>query len=67
MRISAGYERILVFMKYGDEFRLHRRMLQKYLAKDKVDVHRPVQTREARLLAINLTSDPTKYEHSFMR
>jgi len=63
----AGYERILVFMKYGDEFRLHRRMLQKYLAKDKVDVHRPVQTREARLLAINLTSDPTKYEHSFMR
>ncbi|KAF8224796.1 cytochrome P450, partial [Tricholoma matsutake] len=45
----------------------HRRMLQKYLAKDKVEIHCPVQTREARLLGINLTLDPTKYEHSFMR
>ncbi|KAG6819142.1 hypothetical protein H0H93_014943 [Arthromyces matolae] len=53
-----GFKQALVFLDYGDDFRLHRKMLQKYFAKDKVIQHNQVLTREARLLAHNLASKP---------
>lgn len=44
----------LVTRRYGEEFRMQRKMVQQYFHKEKHRYHRPIQTREARILAQNL-------------
>ncbi|GLB45029.1 putative cytochrome p450 [Lyophyllum shimeji] len=51
---------MLGFVKYGDEFRAQRRMINGYFSQDKVKNHRPVQIREARILAYGLLQTPEK-------
>ncbi|KAG6832009.1 hypothetical protein H0H92_006045 [Tricholoma furcatifolium] len=46
----------LGFAKYGKDFRVQRRMVQQYFSNSKRPEHRPVQTREARILALNILS-----------
>ena len=65
--ISVGFVQLLVFLDYGADFRLHRRMMQKYFVKDKVLEHHPIQIREARVLVRNLISNPDKREDLFVR
>ncbi|KAG5639445.1 hypothetical protein H0H81_002316, partial [Sphagnurus paluster] len=38
------------FMEYGKKYRTERRLVQQYLSKAKAKEHRPIQTREARIL-----------------
>ncbi|KAJ3562159.1 hypothetical protein NP233_g9752 [Leucocoprinus birnbaumii] len=64
---SIGFKQALVFLTYGDDFRLHRRMLQKYFGKEKVEQHRQTLTREARVLVQNLVSKPQNRELLLMR
>ncbi|KAG6812184.1 hypothetical protein H0H92_003989 [Tricholoma furcatifolium] len=57
----------LVFLNYGDDFRVHRKMLQKYYAKDKILPHRQTLVREARLLVQNLASKPGNRDMILLR
>ncbi|KAG6824350.1 hypothetical protein H0H93_002146, partial [Arthromyces matolae] len=63
----VGFRQALVFLNYGDDFRLHRKMLQKYYAKDKILQHRQTLTREARMLVQNLSSKPRSKDDALLR
>ncbi|KAG6837602.1 hypothetical protein H0H93_006123 [Arthromyces matolae] len=57
----------LVFEKYGKDFREQRRMVQQYFTTAKQAEHRPIQTREARVLAQNLLNAPENWYNSLVR
>jgi len=65
--ISLGFVQALVFLEYGEDFRLHRRMMSKYFVKDKILEHHPIQVREARILVRNLVSNPDKRSDHLVR
>ncbi|KAG5734865.1 O-methylsterigmatocystin oxidoreductase [Termitomyces sp. T112] len=62
-----GFRQALVFLNYGADFRLHRKMLQKYYAKDKILPHRRILIQEARILVQNLASKPQNREIILLR
>ncbi|KAG6888160.1 hypothetical protein C0995_010171 [Termitomyces sp. Mi166 len=62
-----GFRQALVFLNYGDDFRLHRKMLQKYYAKDKILPHRQILIQEARILVQNLASKPQNRDIILLR
>lgn len=57
----------LVMMKYGGEFRAHRKMFHEYFSKEKSKEYRFIETREARFLVQNLMTTPEKREEFFVR
>lgn len=57
----------LAFLPYGNEFRTQRRMTQQYFTKAKIVDHRPIQTREARILVNGLRSQPDSREELLVR
>ncbi|KAG5645999.1 hypothetical protein DXG03_004601 [Asterophora parasitica] len=58
---------VLVFMHYGKEFRIQRRMVQQYFAKDKAKERQPIQLREARALAQSLLATPDRHKELMLR
>ncbi|KAF8074603.1 cytochrome P450 [Lyophyllum atratum] len=48
----------LLILKYGEEFRSQRKLIQQYFRQEKRKDHRPIQIREARILAQNLLTTP---------
>lgn len=55
-----GLHDALVVVGYGDDFRMYRKMLQQYFSKSRSETYRPMQIREARILAQNLVSSPSR-------
>ncbi|KXN82394.1 O-methylsterigmatocystin oxidoreductase [Leucoagaricus sp. SymC.cos] len=52
----------LTFLPYGKQFQKHRRLFKQYFGKAKVINYSPIQTREARRLALNLLANPSDRE-----
>lgn len=57
---TMGLHDSLVFVPYGNELRMYRKMLQQYFSKESSKTHRPIQLREARLLASNILANPQR-------
>ncbi|KAG6875902.1 hypothetical protein C0993_006856, partial [Termitomyces sp. T159_Od127] len=57
----------MAFLDDSEEYRSQRKMLQQYFAKDKVKEYHGIQTREARVLAQNLLSNPEGALKLFLR
>ncbi|KAG5651044.1 hypothetical protein H0H81_010078 [Sphagnurus paluster] len=57
---EMGLHDALVVVGYGDDFRMYRKMLQQYFSKSRSETYRPMQIREARILAQNLVSSPSR-------
>lgn len=64
---TMGYAKSLIFMKYGKDFQLHRRMYQQYFGKNEGLQYRPLQAQEAYILAHNLVSKPEDRENHLVR
>ncbi|KAG6887305.1 hypothetical protein C0995_016286 [Termitomyces sp. Mi166 len=62
-----GIADTLVFAKYGENFRLQRRMIQQYFTNAKRPEHRLIQTHQARVLAQNLLLAPEDWDKSLLR
>ncbi|KAG6903267.1 hypothetical protein C0995_000162 [Termitomyces sp. Mi166 len=62
-----GIADTLVFMHYGKYFRLQRRMVQQYFSPAKRQEHRPIQAREARVLAQNFLRAPDNWMNSLVQ
>ncbi|GLB38581.1 LOW QUALITY PROTEIN: putative cytochrome p450 [Lyophyllum shimeji] len=62
----SGVASGLVFAN-GQEFRVQRKMIQQYFTKEKRKDHRPIQTREAQVLVLNLLSKPENWMDSLLR
>ncbi|KAG5729423.1 O-methylsterigmatocystin oxidoreductase [Termitomyces sp. T112] len=62
-----GIADTLVFREYGKYFRLQRRMVQQYFTTRKRQEHRPIQTREARVLAQNFLRRPEDWLDSLVQ
>ncbi|KAG5636180.1 hypothetical protein H0H81_008915 [Sphagnurus paluster] len=63
----VGLGNSLPFLEYGREWRAQRKMVQNFFSKDKTKQHRPIQTREARVLVQNLLAKPEEYDKLIMR
>ncbi|GLB38520.1 putative cytochrome p450 [Lyophyllum shimeji] len=57
---TMGLQDSLVFVPYGNNLRMYRKMLQQYFSKENSKRHRPIQIREARLLADNILANPRR-------
>ncbi|RDB18010.1 hypothetical protein Hypma_000693 [Hypsizygus marmoreus] len=62
-----GFLHSLAFMRYGKDFRMHRRMVQQSFGKGISKAYRPIQAREARLLAQKLLSSPDNRDELLLR
>ncbi|KAF8073626.1 cytochrome P450 [Lyophyllum atratum] len=62
-----GLADILVFVGYGNDLRMYRKMLHQYFSKDKARSHHPIQAREARLLAQNVLLNPQRLRDLLVR
>lgn len=65
--ISAGFVQATPLMDYGNDHQVHRKMLQKYFNTGRTSLHRPIQTREGRVLVQNLISKPDNREELLIR
>ncbi|KAG6887032.1 hypothetical protein C0992_001128, partial [Termitomyces sp. T32_za158] len=57
----------MVFLDDGEVYRAQRKMFVQYLGKDKIKEYHGVQTREARILAQNLLSQPEVFLKLLLR
>ncbi|GJE86824.1 cytochrome P450 [Phanerochaete sordida] len=62
-----GWDNMLVFLRYGPEFQLHRRLMQQPLTREGVAVFRPVQTQQSHILLQNLLASPEEFEAHIRR
>lgn len=64
---AMGHSKTLIFMKYGKDFQLQRRMFQQSFSKDICMSYHSVQSREARVLVQNLISQSDDREEQFLQ
>ncbi|KAG6886438.1 hypothetical protein C0992_003957, partial [Termitomyces sp. T32_za158] len=62
-----GFGGTMAFLDDGEGYRAQRKMFQQYLGKEKIKEYHGVQTREARILARNLLSQPEVFLKLFLR
>ena len=59
-----GWDTILAFLRYGDRFRKHRKLMQLHWNQQATMFYRPTQRVEIHTLLDNLMRDPKNYgEH----
>ena len=56
-----GFNRIISFLNYNDEFKLQRRLVHGYLNPQAVSSQREHQTVQARIFLKNLLKSPEKF------
>ncbi|KIJ18569.1 hypothetical protein PAXINDRAFT_167162 [Paxillus involutus ATCC 200175] len=56
-----GIDTGIIFMPYGDTWRLHRRLYHQALNSEVSLTYRPMQLRKARQLLLNLLDDPKRF------
>ncbi|KAK8102853.1 hypothetical protein PG984_015999 [Apiospora sp. TS-2023a] len=59
-----GWGRTLTFLKWGDQFKLHRKMFQSTFSRSNVGMFRPMQLQESRKAAQSLIKDPIGWRES---
>ncbi|KAK7457634.1 cytochrome P450 1A2 [Colletotrichum acutatum] len=64
---EMGWRKTLTFMRWGPEFRMHRRILQRSFSKTSVQVYHELQEREALILVKGILSNPESWETSLRR
>ncbi|OHE93537.1 cytochrome P450 1A2 [Colletotrichum orchidophilum] len=64
---EMGWRKTLTFLRWGPEFRMHRRILQKTFSKTSIQVYRELQEREALVLMKGIVRDPRTWETSLRR
>ncbi|KAF8063986.1 cytochrome P450 [Lyophyllum atratum] len=57
---TMGMHDCLVFVRYGNDFRMYRKMLREYFSKEKSRAHQRIQAREARILAEKVLAQPER-------
>ncbi|KAG5637888.1 hypothetical protein H0H81_002773 [Sphagnurus paluster] len=62
-----GWSKALATMRYGQEFRMHRRILQQHFNKAKIRNYESIQLLEARTFARNLLTDPEEKKNIINR
>lgn len=56
-----GFNRIISFLNYGDEFKLQRRLVHQYLNPQTISSQHEHQTLQARIFLKNLLKSPEKF------
>ncbi|KAK8067914.1 hypothetical protein PG996_007026 [Apiospora saccharicola] len=59
-----GWGRTLTFLKWGDQFKLHRKMFQSTFSRSNVGMFRPMQLQESRKATRSLIKDPNSWRES---
>ena len=63
-----GWVPNLVFLRYGPQFQIHRRLFHRYFGPHEAPSYFPYQEHEARILVKNLlATDPKNYDECFRR
>lgn len=57
-----GWGDMLVFMRYGEQFRTHRKLLQQFWSAQNITTARPTQRAETHKLLMKLLRSPADYE-----
>ncbi|KAK1622597.1 putative O-methylsterigmatocystin oxidoreductase [Colletotrichum phormii] len=64
---EMGWRKTLTFLRWGSEFRMHRRILQRSFSKTSIQMYRELQEREALVLLKGIIRDPGSWETSLRR
>ncbi|KAL1892883.1 hypothetical protein Sste5346_006776 [Sporothrix stenoceras] len=59
-----GWGLTLTFLRWGQQFKLHRSLFQKTFTASNVKVFRPIQLHEARKAVVDLLEQPDKWEEA---
>ena len=62
-----GWVPNLVFLRYGPQFQIHRRLFHRYFGPQEAPSYFPYQEHEARILVKNLLASPENYDECFRR
>lgn len=62
-----GWGKTLTFLRWGPDFRMHRRVLQKSFQKSTIVRYRPLQERETALLLKGIFNSPAEWESVLRR
>ena len=58
----VGFDKVTPFVRYGDTFKLHRKLLHNYIGtRASVKRHEGLEEVETRRLLLRLLSDPEKF------
>lgn len=64
---EMGWRKTLTFLRWGPEFRMHRRILQKNFQRSSITQYRPLQEREAALMLRGVARNPQDWERIMRR
>lgn len=62
-----GWGKTLTFLRWGPDFRMHRRILQKSFSNTSIVAYRPVQDRQATIMLKGLLDKPADWENVIRR
>ncbi|KAM4065259.1 cytochrome p450 [Hirsutella rhossiliensis] len=62
-----GWGKTLTFLRWGPDFRMHRRILQKSFQKSSVVRYQPLQERETAILLKGILNSPAEWENALRR
>ena len=62
-----GWGKTLTFLRWGPEFRMHRRILQKSFQKSSIVQYQPLQERETALMLKGMLNNPPEWENILRR
>ncbi|KAL3293198.1 cytochrome p450 [Colletotrichum asianum] len=64
---EMGWKKTLTFLRWGPEFRMHRKILQKSFQKSNIQVYQDLQEREAKTLIEGILKQPEAWETALRR
>ncbi|KAI8270418.1 Cytochrome P450 monooxygenase COX2 [Colletotrichum sp. SAR11_239] len=64
---EMGWKKTLTFLRWGPEFRMHRKILQKSFQKSNIQVYQDLQEREAKTLVEGILKQPEAWETALRR
>ncbi|KAF9878842.1 cytochrome p450 1a2 [Colletotrichum karsti] len=64
---EMGWRKTLTFLRWGPEFRMHRKILQKAFQKTNIQAYHDLQEREARILVDGIIKQPEAWEAALRR
>lgn len=62
-----GWDRHMVWAKYGKEFHMSRKLFQDQLSLKQCEVFQDRQIRQARIMVKNIVKDPTSHRIHMLR
>ncbi|OAA75311.1 Cytochrome P450 [Akanthomyces lecanii RCEF 1005] len=62
-----GWGKTLTFLRWGSDFRVHRRILQKSLSNSSIVQYRPLQERETAIMLKGLAANPAEWDNVIRR